>query len=120
MNKQNNNKQCDTCKGIGLIKNLYCDKCNGYKCTFTNNIDSKEFYKYKFCQICENNSENNNENNNEKLNKKKLCKLCVNKGYYYNEYYTCLDCKIQHIICICFIKNPYEECNICYGSGILE
>lgn len=111
-----NKHQCDLCKGIGFLENkdLYCYKCDTYRCKFTNNINIEEFYKYKFCEICENNEYD------EKNSKIKIdCIKCSGKGFYINNGVICNTCEIPHKICNCIIK-PFFECNKCCSLGTIE
>lgn len=103
--------QCELCSGFGLIKNdnLYCSTCDAYRCKFTFNMSSDEFYKYKFCEFCLH-------SNLEKPSSKIHCLKCCGEGYYINPGVICNTCEISHKVCNCIIK-LFVECVECFGLG---
>lgn len=105
---------CELCDGIGLIKNknMYCVKCNACRCEYTRNISNDEFYKYKFCELCEDKNQSNS-------SPKTHCLKCLGEGFYLNSGVVCNSCEIPHSVCNCDIK-PFDECPKCYGSGTQE
>jgi hypothetical protein len=105
---------CKFCNGIGLIKNTntQCYICEGNKCSNSKNYTIHDNYPYDYCKNC---LYTNN------LYLKNYCLNCSNKGYVKNEPLICLDCDIEHKICLCQIYiTPYTECNKCNGSGELN
>lgn len=111
-----NHKQCETCKGIGLVKNLYqkCENCDGVKCEYYKNY---KYEPYVNCLKCVGDGNILDSNTNNFI----VCEDCQGTGFVENNIKLCKDCNIQHNICYCYINlNPYKECFECDGSGKLS